>query len=244
VPAAASLGDDVEVAVAGPFLFDLDGCLVDSTPVIAACIDHALTTVADLPALGVDALRFAVGPPLLTTFEQLLGDRGGDAALVARCVDAYRHRYALVAHAQTVVIPGVPAALDALAEHGSLAVVTSKPHPIAEPLLRALGLRERFAAVHGPAADHAVEPKATTLARALDALGVADARSTAMIGDRSHDIVAGRAHGTRTVGVTWGAGARAELEAAGADVVVDDPAELLGALRPGAPERGGRAPGG
>ncbi len=216
----------------GPFLFDLDGCLVDSTSVIATCIDHALTSVAGLEALGVDALRFAVGPPLVRSFELLLGERGGDAALVARCVDAYRDRYAVVVHAQTVVIPGVPAALDAVAEFGTLAVVTSKPHLIAEPLLRALGLRDRFAAVHGPATDHAVEPKATTLGRALAALGAGDTTAATMVGDRSHDVVAGRAHGTRTVGVTWGAGGRSELEAAGADAVVDDPVELAAAVRP------------
>jgi phosphoglycolate phosphatase len=47
-----------------------------------------------------------------------------------------------------------------------------------------------------------------------------------MIGDRYHDIDAGRAHGLFTVGVTWGTGDRAELEAARADHVVTTPLEL------------------
>jgi phosphoglycolate phosphatase len=47
-----------------------------------------------------------------------------------------------------------------------------------------------------------------------------------MIGDRSHDMHAGRACGTRTVGVLWGAGDRDELEQAGADRVVAQPDEL------------------
>ena len=48
-----------------------------------------------------------------------------------------------------------------------------------------------------------------------------------MVGDRRSDIVAGQAVGTRTVGVLWGYGSRAELEAAGADVLLEHPRQLL-----------------
>jgi phosphoglycolate phosphatase len=51
-----------------------------------------------------------------------------------------------------------------------------------------------------------------------------------MIGDRAHDIEGARTNGVRSIGVTWGYGSRAELEAAGADVVVDDVSELLSSL--------------
>ena len=37
-----------------------------------------------------------------------------------------------------------------------------------------------------------------------------------MIGDREFDVIAAARNGIRTVGVTWGYGSRAELEAAGA----------------------------
>jgi phosphoglycolate phosphatase len=80
--------------------------------------------------------------------------------------------------------------------------------------------------VHGPALDALREPKAVTLARALAEVAphVPTSR-TAMVGDRHHDVDAGRACGTRTVGVTWGIGDAVELAAA--DVVVDEPAELV-----------------
>jgi phosphoglycolate phosphatase len=70
-----------------------------------------------------------------------------------------------------------------------------------------------------------VEEKRVTLARALETTGV-EAHSAVMIGDRSHDVHAGRSCGTRTVGVLWGAGDRAELELAGADLGVARPGEL------------------
>ena len=40
-------------------------------------------------------------------------------------------------------------------------------------------------------------------------------------------MVAARALGLHAVGVTWGIGSAAELRDAGADVIVDEPRELL-----------------
>jgi len=51
-------------------------------------------------------------------------------------------------------------------------------------------------------------------------------RAAAMVGDRDHDIVAGRRSGIFTVGVTYGYGRREELEAAGADRICESPAEV------------------
>ncbi|MGI8624098.1 MAG: HAD hydrolase-like protein, partial [Solirubrobacteraceae bacterium] len=53
----------------------------------------------------------------------------------------------------------------------------------------------------------------------------------AMICDRRFDMEAARAYGLLAVGVTWGFGSRDELRRAGADVLVDRPAELAAALR-------------
>lgn len=219
----------------GPFLFDLDGCLVDSTPVITACIDHALDAVVGHPPRGVAGLRFAVGPPLHDSFTHLLGDRAGEDGLLEACVDAYRVRYAEVAHQETLVFPGIVEVLTELGEHGTVAIVTSKPAPVARPLVDAVGLGGLVVAVHGPELDGSREPKTTTLRRALDDLGYlgAVADGAAMVGDREHDVAAGRANGTRTVGVTWGAGDRDELIGAGVDVVVDRPDVLVEVLLDG-----------
>jgi phosphoglycolate phosphatase len=54
-----------------------------------------------------------------------------------------------------------------------------------------------------------------------------------MIGDRRHDVVAAHAHGLPAIGVTWGIGSREELEAAGAQRVVDSVGELRAALAAG-----------
>ncbi|HEX3576602.1 MAG TPA: HAD hydrolase-like protein, partial [Rhodopila sp.] len=57
-----------------------------------------------------------------------------------------------------------------------------------------------------------------------------DAEDTTMVGDRLHDIHAAQANGLRSIGVLWGYGGQAELQAAGADVIVGSPAELVGQI--------------
>lgn len=211
-------------------LFDLDGCLIDSTPAITGAIRHALGELG-VAAPSAGQLSWCVGPPLRDSFATLLADAGEDPARTPDAMDAYRAHYAATATELTAVIPGIEVVLDQLAADATLAVVTSKPGEAAVPLLDGLGLARWFAAVHAPVADHNAEPKAVTLGRALADLADGGVPADAvMIGDRSFDVAAGRTCGTATVGVTWGAGARAELVEAGADVIVDAPAALPAAV--------------
>jgi phosphoglycolate phosphatase len=137
------------------------------------------------------------------------------------CVASYRERYAVSSLTETEVFMGIPEAVEALSREHRLAVATSKAQHLAEPLLAALGLRERLDFVAGPGIDVHVEDKATTIRAALDAL---DAEPAVMVGDRSFDVVGAHANGLPAIGVTWGIGTAEEL--ADADALVDEPAQL------------------
>jgi phosphoglycolate phosphatase len=65
------------------------------------------------------------------------------------------------------------------------------------------------------------------VAAALAALGETRA---VMVGDRSFDMIAARAHGIPGLGVGWGIGSAEELETAGAERVVPTPGRLPGAV--------------
>jgi phosphoglycolate phosphatase len=209
---------------AAPAFLDLDGCLVDSRGAISHCLNLGLEAVGATPRPAAQ-LHPLIGPPLHDSFVALLADEELGPDLATRCVEAYREAYRDVSLTDTRPIAGVPEALARVAGARPLAVVTSKPAAFAEPILEAVGLREAFVAVHAPSLRARSEPKARTLTRALAdvALGT-PASATVMVGDRHHDVDAGRACGTRTVGVTWGIGEAAEL--AHADLVLDDPAAL------------------
>jgi phosphoglycolate phosphatase len=176
-----------------------------------------------------------IGPPLRIALQELLGIEPESAEADA-LGDSYRERSATTL-LDTPGFPGIPAVLDALGAAGvPLGVVTSKPLPFAEPVLDALGLRELFTHVEGPRLD-GIEGKGETLERALAVLPAA----VALVGDRRYDIAAARSHGLLAVGVVWGIGSRAELAEAGADVIVDQPAELLPLLLEASATRASRA---
>ena len=213
--------------------FDLDGCLIQSDAAIRDALDAAMG-VLGLPAVDDAEARRCVGPPLVMNLTRIMTTHGLDAtsdsgaSLLGAAVDAYRQRYVQVGYDLTAPIDGVVAMLDELAHALPVertVIVTAKPTVMSEALLTRLGLRPRFAAVYGGPLGVTVEEKPVTLARALAEHGVAG-RAAVMIGDREHDVRAGRSCGTATVGVLWGAGERAELERAGADHIVTAPAEL------------------
>jgi phosphoglycolate phosphatase len=213
-------------------LFDLDGVLVDSRVAIARSMNHALASCGLAPWPEERLYRF-IGPPLHDAFRELIeaqqGDPG-DPALVDACVARYRERYRDACLRETLAMDGVAELVRGLRLR--CGVATSKPEAFAVPILETLGMRSLFGPVVGPSLGARSEAKRHTVARALAALDAGGA--VAMVGDRHHDVVAGRAHGLVTIGVLWGIGSRAELEEAGADHVVTTPAEL-GQLLGGAP---------
>ena len=202
-------------------LFDLDGVLVDSRVAITRSIEAALTAHG-LPAPVETELYAFIGPPLHQAFRKLAGREDVDD-LVA----AYRARYRVKMVEETPVMPGIGELLDGL--RWPAVVATSKPAPLAEPLLEGLGLRRHFLAVEGPSLGADSEPKATTIGRALAAL--APGSRPVMVGDRLHDVHGAAAHGLDCIGVLWGIGSREELEAAGASAIAETPAELAELLR-------------
>jgi phosphoglycolate phosphatase len=204
-------------------IFDLDGVLVDSRAAIAGCTNHALVALAR-PVRPEHELHRYIGPPLSHSFGELLG-LAPEAPEVAAMMAAYRERYAGASLTETIVEPGIEDALEALAARHRLAVATSKPSAFAEPLLAAMRLSEHFEVIAAPVVDELAEPKAETLARALEALGNPRA---VMVGDRVFDVEAAHAHGLPCIGVAWGIGTAKELS--DADRLVATPAELPGAV--------------
>jgi phosphoglycolate phosphatase len=212
-------------------LFDLDGCILDSTEPILRCHNAALAEFG-LPPVPADEVARHIGPPLRVAVAELLAERGEGSELVEPVVEAYRRRYLDLSIELAATYPGVPELIAQLAADERLAVCTSKAADYAVPILEHLGLAPHFELIVGP--DLATsEPKVDTLARAIDGLadGAPLARgASVLVGDRHHDIDAARHHGLAGVGVTWGFGSRSELEAAGAAAVVDTPAQLAEVL--------------
>lgn len=204
---------------------DLDGTLIDPKPGIIGSVQHALRQMGQEPP-AMDALTWAIGPPLRKTFATLLGEGQAEEA-----VAHYRSFYSGGAMYDFEVYAGIPETLGHLAGEGyRLIVVTAKPHVFARPIVARLGLETHVAAVYGPELDGTRDNKADLLAHVMQAEGVAPERAM-MVGDRQFDILAAVANGVPGIGVTWGYGTQAELEGAGAARLCHTPAELIEAAR-------------
>jgi len=203
--------------------FDLDGCLIESRAAILPSVRVALAAHG-LPALPDEEIACLIGPPLELGFADLLRGRGADPSMAPSLVEAYRADYRQHMLDRTTLVPGIDVAVRKVAASRGACVVTSKPAPFSIRILEHLGLLDAFAFVEGPSFETGgVESKVETLGRARARVDV-----DVMVGDRHHDIDAGRAHGLTTVGVLWGMGDRMEL--ADADHLVSTTDELAALL--------------
>jgi phosphoglycolate phosphatase len=205
-------------------LVDLDGTLVDPKPGLIGSVQHALRKLG-YPVPPAEELLWLIGPPFRVSFPKLLGR----SDLTEEAIAHYRESYVDGGMYDAIVYDGVADALDRLCAAGCrLFVATAKPHYYARPILERFDLARRFAAIHGPELDGTNDHKHDLIAHIVAKEGVRP-EAAIMIGDREFDVVAAARNGIRTIGVTWGYGSRAELEAAGAASLCDAPATLASA---------------
>jgi len=209
-------------------VFDLDGTLVDSledirAPLVAALAEHGM------PEPPLPRIRDWIGEGARTLCARAVAwaRSGDDDGLTTDVHRRFGALYRETPVRATTAYPGIPEVLDALLARGHLlAVLSNKPHDLTEIVIATL-LPGRFAVVAGARPGVPLKPSpaaATTLA-----LGVPLA-DTAMIGDSAIDIATACNAGMLAIGVTWGLRPRAELEAAGATHLVENPSELLDLL--------------
>ena len=135
------------------------------------------------------------------------------------------HRYD-----QTGPYDGVPELLDALAAaRVPMAVLSNKPDAAAVDMVQRLFGRWSFAATRGQREGCAVKPDPAGALAVAAEVGV-PAERWIYVGDSDVDMLTARAAGFYAVGVAWGFRGRDELVAAGADVVVETPGEILGGV--------------
>jgi phosphoglycolate phosphatase len=208
-------------------LFDLDGTLTDPREGITRSIAYALERMGVEPP-PLDALTFAIGPPLRASLAQLLGR--DDPASVEQAIGHYRERFAEVGLFENEPYEGVAEVLATVRRSGAAMIVcTSKPLVYARRIVEHFGLHVHFDAVHGCELDGTREDKRDLMEYLLPLHGVAPAEA-AMVGDRGADMRAARHHGLHAIGALWGYGAAEELLEYGAHELCAAPRDLTSIL--------------
>lgn len=206
-------------------LFDLDGTLTDSGEGIINCAILALEHFG-LPVPSREELRVFVGPPLHDSFIKF----GVPADKADEAVAVYRSRYIPIGKYENTPYPGIREMLEALRADGcKLFVATSKPEGMSVDILEHFDLAKYFDRICGATMDTSRSTKDAVIAYLLEENGRAD--NMIMVGDTKFDVLGAAAHGIPTIGVSWGYGEVADMEAAGAVSIAHSAEELLSMLR-------------
>ena len=220
------LGGPIFTLMKPALLFDLDGTLIDSIELILNSARHAFIGFEGRAPTD-EEWRAGIGRPLRTVLREYAA---GDDAETDRLFQRYR-AYQLEHHDRLIsAYEGVVEAIEWLARAGHpMALVTSKSDWMAEKALVHVGLDRLIPTIVGCDTCVNHKPHPEPVERALALLGVG-ADNAIFVGDSPHDVESGRAAGVMTVGVAWGAFSPAELQRAGADVVIERVEELRGVV--------------
>jgi phosphoglycolate phosphatase len=212
-------------------IFDLDGTLVDSLPDIAAALNAALHD-AGLEAFALDEAARMVGHGARLLVQRALIARGqlADTSRIDALWAAFVSHYDAHPCDLTRLYPGALAALDALAaDRWALALCTNKPEAIAQQVLDALGITDRFVSIIGGQDGLPLKPAPDmVLLNLCDANVMAD--RAVMIGDSPADFEAARAAGIPVILMSHGYSS-VPVATLGADATLDHFDHLLPALK-------------
>ena len=201
-------------------IFDLDGTLVNTLEDIAASLNDTLTRLGRQP-LSSDTVRRYVGDGITMLLTRALGDRRELLEDAAALYKDHQRRNLVV---RTLLYPGVRETL----EHFRgipMGVVTNKDREFSTPMLEQLGIRQYFAAIIGADNGLPLKPAPDAFLKIMKDAGVLPA-DTAVVGDGTTDIQAGKAAGITTCAVTYGFRPEEELRKAGPDYIIHALSEL------------------
>ena len=204
-------------------LFDFDGTLADTIPLIALSWNHALR-----PILGrefsMEEVVGRFGPADDVMIRREL--RGQAPQVIGAAIESYYAHYES-AHDVARAFGGVREMLEDVRQSGfKLGLMTGKGRRAADITLRRLGLSGTFSSV--VTGDDIARPKPDPegVLRVARELGAEPSRCI-YVGDLPLDIHAGQGAGMKTVAAGWNAYDEPTLRASGPDFWAQTPADVL-----------------
>ena len=209
-------------------LFDIDGTLLKGGPAKEAFTSAMEETYGAVGPLKRVSFGGKTDPQIARELLTLAGldDDAIDSGFLKLWSRYLAHLEVGLNGRPMIVLPGVVALLDALRafDDGALGLVTGNIFGGAQLKLSSANLWDRFQ-VGGFGSDHEERDELPAIALRRARVHWAtdlSANETFVVGDTPRDVACGRAGGTRTVAVATGTYTARELEATGADHVLED----------------------
>jgi len=202
-------------------IFDWDGTVMDSTGLIADCVQLAAREMK-LPVPTLTEAKSIIGLGINESVGRLFPALSQEGRV--QFALTYRKHFVSRDH-EAPVYEGIPALLDSLAApERFLAVATGKPRAGLERAFGHSGLKSKFH--FSRCADEGFsKPHPDMLLKLMEFTSVPPAR-TLMIGDTTHDIELAHNAGVDVLAVSYGAHPRATLETLAVQGIFDSVAEL------------------
>lgn len=208
-------------------LFDLDGTLLNSLDDLADSVNYALHECG-FPARSLEEIRSFVGNGVTLLIARAVPAETSDEA-AQHCLQIMKDRYQQNMYNKTCPYDGIITLLTSLKNHGIQLAVISNKFDSAVKELCARWFADWIELAVGESESVAKKPSPTGVLIALKELN-SHPQNALYIGDSEVDIATAQNAGVRSVGVTWGFRNRDVLKTAGADFIIDTPAELLDLL--------------
>ena len=205
-------------------IFDLDGTLLNTIDDLANAGNHVCRENGWPEHTAAEFCRM-VGHGIPNLVSRFSPPEGQTPEILADTLERFSAYYA--AHNMDVTAPyeGIPAMLERLKNAGiRMAVYSNKADEFSQVIIHRY-FPDTFVLVRGKVDGVPVKPDPTGVRGVLAELE-ADVRTTLFVGDSAVDIHTAHNAGLPACGVTWGFRGQEELEAAGADLLVDTAAQL------------------
>lgn len=208
--------------------FDVDGTLSDTDDRYMQKMAGWLHPIRFLLPKR-DCLKFARKMVMATETPATLcfgiPDRLGLDKGISKMGDYFYRRKLKQREAPFTLIPGIMGMLESLYTQYPLSIVTARGQRSTDIFIDQFNLRHRFKAIASAHTCRHTKPYPDPIIWAAKQMGL-PTQACLMIGDTTVDILAGRAAGAQTVGVLCGFGTRDELLESGADLILENTAEL------------------
>ncbi|RTR36463.1 phosphoglycolate phosphatase [Shewanella canadensis] len=209
--------------------FDLDGTLIDSVPDLAAATQATLSEF-ELPSCTEAQVRSWVGNGAEMLMRRALSfvvEREVEQSLLDDVMPRFMHHYQEHLQRYSKLYPNVLAVLEELSSSGyPLAIVTNKPHRFAIPLLEAFNIDHLFSKVLGGDSLDRMKPDPLPLTHLLSHWQL-ESDQLLMVGDSKNDILAAKAAGITSIGLTYGYNYGEDISLSSPDAVCEQFSEIL-----------------
>jgi phosphoglycolate phosphatase len=181
----------------------------------------------NLPEHPLQEYRYFVGDGLRTLVERIVPEERRTTDQIDAMSASFRNHYAKNWKAKTTMYDGIRELLSGLKERKvRCAVLSNKPHDFTRICVQELLAGFVFDPVLGVRDGGPKKPDPAGALEIIETWGLPD-REILYLGDTATDMKTGKGAGLFTVGAVWGFRTAAELTQNGADVLIDDPRQLL-----------------